>query len=322
MKRFILVLSIVFVWVGSAWAVDSEKKVNLLEAAVEGNTTAQFELAEIYEEEAREYDMFEPDMDLLKKAVHWYEKAAAKGHTPSQHALLGIYIYPYDEASPSEWPGKWLPLIKTMAAEGDRKAQYNLAQHYSFPHNCDTQFRECLDKAISLYAGLLKDLPPGETTVFKMFEISTKKITRQEIEAEITRLKKMDPESEEKQSKMDSLLYSTRKSGSLKDLVDLGDIWATPNSPDKNINMAMKAYSYAAEKNHPEALVKLARLKFQLAEDLRDYQEAYFLALAAAMGEEPSAPALLSKIAEKLPTVDLPAMEADMKKEIHEMWGE
>lgn len=155
-----------------------------------------------------------------------------------------------------------------------------------------------------------------------MFEISTKKITRQEIEAEITRLKKMDPESEEKQSKMDSLLYSTRKSGSLKALVDLGDIWATPNSPDKNIKMAMKAYSYAAEKNHPEALVKLAQLKFQLAEGLRDYQEAYFLALAAAMGEEPSAPALLSKIAEKLPTVDLPAMEADMKKEIHEMWGE
>ncbi|BCS99076.1 hypothetical protein DSLASN_47080 [Desulfoluna limicola] len=293
-----------------------------MEAAVEGDTNAQFELAGIYEEEASEYDMFEPDMELLKKAVHWYEKAAEKGHTPSQHALLGIYIYPYDDASPPEWPGKWLPLVKEMAAKGDRKAQYHLAGYYSFPHNCDTQFKGCLNKAISLYSGLLKDLPPGETTVFKPFEITTKKITRQKIDAEIARLKAMDPEAEEKLSRMNSLLTSARNSGSLKDLVDLGDMWANPNSPDKNINMAMKAYTYAAEKNHAEALVKLAQLNFERAEDMRDYQEAYFLALAAAMGEEPTAPALLSKIAGKLPPGDLPAMEAAMKKEIHEMWGE
>ncbi|VVS93864.1 tetratricopeptide repeat protein [Desulfoluna spongiiphila] len=316
MKRFIAGFSVLFLWAGATWATGSEDKLALLEAAVEGDTTAQYTLAETYAEEAGIHDLFDQDIELLKKAVHWYEKAAEKGHTPSQKALASIYLFPLDDAPP-EWSTKWLPLAKKLVDKGDRKAQYDLARYYSFPHNCDTRFRQCLNRAIGLYGGLLKDLPPGQATVFRAFEISPRKITRQEIETEIARLKAMDPEAQEKQSAMDSLLYSTRKSGSLQALVGLGDRWAAPDSAGASISMAKKAYEYAAEKNHPEAQMKYAGILYQHAKGIGDYQNAYLWAMAATMNGYPSAPELLAKITQKLPEEDLPAMEAEAKRAIN-----
>jgi TPR repeat protein len=159
----------------------------------------------------------------------------------------------------------------------------------------------------------LTSTPSGEETVFSFFEFG-KKITRQDIEEKISYLKAMDPEAEEKRARMEVLLYSARQSDSQKDLVALGDRWSDPKSPDHHIEMAKKAYQYAAEKNHPEAQLKLASLLYRQAKEVRDYANAYFWAKAAVMNGNKGASELLSKAREKLPAEHLPAIEAEIKE--------
>ncbi len=313
MKRVVIVLLMLFLWMGTAGAVDTDGKVALLESAVEGDQNAQFELAEIYAEEAQDYDFINPDMTLLGKAVYWYEKAAEKGHKPSQSALLDIYDFPYEDKNP-QWQKKWFILTNTLADEGDRKAQFILGRHYSYRNNCDTDLKQCLDKSIYWYSKVLKGLPPEQSTVFKRFEVTPDTVTRQYIEVLIARLKARDTDAEEKQAKMDLLFSNAKESGSMKAVIELGDTWSNPFNNDQNIEMAKKAYRYAAEKNNPEAQMKFAGLLYQHAEDRFDYQDAYFWAIAATMAEIPNAPELLSKIEKKLPSEHLPAMKAEARE--------
>jgi TPR repeat protein len=321
MKRFVIVLSMLFLWAGTAGAVESDDKLSLLESAVEGDQNAQFDLAELYAEEAQEYNIIAPDMTLLEKAVHWYEKAAEKGHKPSQSALLDIYDFPYEDENP-QWQKKWFILANTLASEGDRKAQFILGKHYSQAYNCDTDLKQCLDKAIHWYSRILKGLPSKQTTVFERYEVTTGAVTRQHIEILIARLKTRDTDTEEKQAKMDLLLSNAKETGSMKALIGLGDTWFNPFNNDQNIEMAAKAYKYAAEKNNPEAQIKFARLLYQHAKDRFDYQDAYFWAMAATMAQIPKAPELLSQIEKKFSSEHLTAMEADAKKGIKRLRGE
>ncbi len=80
--------------------------------------------------------------------------------------------------------------------------------------------------------------------------------------------------------------------------------------------MAVKSSLYAAEKNNPEAQLKLARLGYQQAREFNDYYEAYFWAMPVAAGKNMSAQTLLLKIREKIPAEHLAQFEAVVKKGI------
>ncbi|BBO66651.1 hypothetical protein DSCA_05810 [Desulfosarcina alkanivorans] len=316
MKPVVVFFSILFFWAAAAGAVDRDEKLSLLESAVAGDTEAQFRLAQVYKDEAEAEDLFEPDMRILEKAVHWYEQAASNGHRPSALALLDIYDGFYGEEKAS-WPEKWVLLAQKMAAAGDRIAQFKLAGHYERQRNSEgADLRQCIARASDWYTRLLQGLPPDQAVVFQPYEIGLKAITRKDIETRLARINALDPQIEEKKKKLALLYASAVESGRLTDLIQLGDRCARENSTDQEVDMAIASYRRAAERNSVEAQIKLARLRYRLARDPHDYQEAYFWAMAAAMGNEPTAPELLARIAENLPAEQLPAMEAEATEAI------
>jgi hypothetical protein len=112
-----------------AGAAGSAEKVVLLESAISGYMDSQYQLGNIYEKEAQNAgDYFDPDIELLKKAVYWYEQASEQGHQHAQVSLISIY-QSYSENLGIE--GKWLALITKMAEEGNIGAQFALAEYYT-----------------------------------------------------------------------------------------------------------------------------------------------------------------------------------------------
>ncbi len=112
-----------------AGAAGSAEKVVLLESAVAGYMDSQYRLGKIYEDEAEEAGGYlDPDLELLKKAVYWYEQASEQCHQPAQASLLSIYqLFPEDLGI----EGKWLALVTKMAEEGNIGAQFALAEYYT-----------------------------------------------------------------------------------------------------------------------------------------------------------------------------------------------
>ncbi len=314
MNRVVIVFFVLLLCLGSASGNSADQKLALLESAVAGDQDAQFSLAEIYREESEEMSLIYRDIALLSKAVHWYEQAAQTGHRQSRYALLYIYNDPFDQAGP-EWQKKWFLLAEKMAKEGDQNAQIKLAEYYSgerFFENTDVG--QCIEQAVYWYSQVLEGLGPGQDIVYVNGIFTPKKITRRDIETEITRLDDLNPEVEEKKKKAKFLLENAIESGSLEAVIKLGDTWST--GKDQNLPMAIKSYLYAAKKNDPEAQVKLARIRYQQAGEMDDYYEAYFWAMAAAAGKNMTARPLLLKIMEKLPAEHMAELEAAAKKGI------
>lgn len=314
MNRIVIIVFVLCLCVGSASGNSAEKKLALLESAVAGDQDAQFSLAEIYKEESEEMGFFDRDMALLGKAVHWYEQAAQTGHRQSRYVLLEIYNDPFVEID-SGWQKKWFLLAGKMAKEGDKNAQIKLAEYYSrelYFENTDVV--QCIKQAVYWYSQGLEGLGTGQEIVYGTGGINPRKITRWDIETEITKLGDLNPEAEEKKKKVKFLLENAIESGSLEAVIKLGDIWST--GKDENFSMAVKSYRYAAKKNNAEAQIKLARLRYQQPRELDDYREAYFWAMAAAAGKDMSAQALLLKIMEKIPAEHLAQLEAAAKKGI------
>jgi TPR repeat protein len=321
MNRIVIVFFVLCLCVGSANGNSAEQKLALLESAVAGDQDAQFLLAESYREESIEMGILFGDLPRLSKAVHWYEQAAQKGHLQSRYALLEIYNDPIDQAfdqADPEWQKKWFLLAEKMAKEGDQNAQVKLADYHSRERYFEnTDVGQCIKQAVYWYSQVLEGLGTGQEIVYATVDI-TEKITRMDIETKITKLGDLNPEVEEKKKKEKFLLNNDIKRGSLESVIKLGDIWST--GKDENLSMAVKSYLYAAEKNNPEAQIKLARLRYQQASAPDDYYEAYLWAMAAAAGNNMSAQTLLLKIKEKIkeqiPAEHMPQFEADIKKAI------
>lgn len=148
MNRLLLALLVLIcIWVAPSFANEKEQKLALLEAAVEGDANAQYELASIYALEAfEEEDDFEPAPKPWGKSLHWYESAAAQGHIRARYALLSRMDFQQD---------KWFELAYTMAESGDKYAQYHLARLFSA--RCHNDYNVCfLQASIRWYTELLK----------------------------------------------------------------------------------------------------------------------------------------------------------------------
>lgn len=119
-----------------------------LEAAEQGDSEAQFQLALCYEKS--EGGVIENET----KAVHWYRKAAEQGHTSAQTILTGYYFFGWkkiveDKTKAINWyieaendsglipifrkavyNNRAIDWLKKMAEQGNGSAQHCLAQFY------------------------------------------------------------------------------------------------------------------------------------------------------------------------------------------------
>jgi TPR repeat protein len=198
MYRFVLILCILSLGlVTPAMAVDTGRKLALLESAVAGDANAQYELAMIYEEEAYEQseDPFEPEPELWGKVRHWCEAAADQGHSEAKLALLQRV---YDPSLGEEESRKWYKLAHEMAERGDKVAQYQLAEIY---------FAKCLgevleagdsparsdsaEPALRWYSRLLDGLKSHQTVILSKLETHDREVTVDNVNEKLAYLRKL-----------------------------------------------------------------------------------------------------------------------------------
>lgn len=197
MFRFAIVLCVLLLGLAApAMATEAKQKLALLESAVAGDANAQYELAVIYEEEAYDAseDPFEPEPELWKKVLHWYEAAAAQGHGGARQALLH---HGYNSTAGEEEDLKWFKLANKMAESGDKYAQYRLAEIY-YAKNLGEAMNagdgpvrsESAELAIHWYGRLLEGLNPGETVILSLFETLDREVTVDDVKKKLAYLHK------------------------------------------------------------------------------------------------------------------------------------
>ena len=186
----VVFLSLFLLWSGSALANDVGQKLVLFESAVEGNATAQYELALIYEEEAiAAGDYFDPAPGAWKKAIRWYEAAAAQGNSEARNALLR-YVYS-PESSPDE-ELKWIILATELAENGHKYAKYMLAEFYYFKCVGGRKYDgDPFPPAIRWYSELLEGNCSDETEIFSKATTFTSEVTVVDIKQKLNYLKEL-----------------------------------------------------------------------------------------------------------------------------------
>jgi len=200
MYRFVLILCILSLGLATpAMAVDTGRKLALLESAVAGDANAQYELAMIYDEEAYEQseDPFEPEPELWEKMRHWCEAAADQGHFEAKRALLQRV---YDLSLGEEESRKWYKLAQEMAESGDKVAQYQLAEIYYARSLGDAMSAgdgparsDSAVPAIRWYSKLLDGLNPKETVILSMLETFDREVTVDYVNEQLAYLRKLVP---------------------------------------------------------------------------------------------------------------------------------
>lgn len=164
-----------------AFAGPAEEKLALLEAAVDGDKQAQYQLAKLYELQAVEEsdDPFEPDAELQGKALHWYEAAAVQGMVLAKEQLLTLYSLSEDD----ELRKRWLPLATAMAEQGSLLGCYRLGQHY-YGISYQSQFQQADAVAQSRYwfEQLLRTVPAEQSVIFERGGKVWREVTRHDIE--------------------------------------------------------------------------------------------------------------------------------------------
>ena len=99
-----IILALLSLGIGqAAWADDVPNLKEMLQAAEQGNATAQYNLGVMYDngQGVRQDDA---------QAVHWYRKAAEQGNVEAQHNLGAMYANGQgvrrDHKIAKEWLGK------------------------------------------------------------------------------------------------------------------------------------------------------------------------------------------------------------------------
>lgn len=198
MYRFVLILCILSLGLATpAMAVDTGRKLALLESAVAGDANAQYELAMIYELEAYEQseDPFEPEPELWEKMRQWFEAAADQGHFEAKRALLQRV---YDMSLGEEESRKWYKLAQEMAKSGDKIAQYLLAEIYFARSLGDAMdagdglaHSDSAEPAIRWYSRLLDGLNPGDTVILSKLETFDREVTVDYVNDKLIYLRKL-----------------------------------------------------------------------------------------------------------------------------------